>query len=202
MTTNVLSSSPIIQKVLYTEATAMIGDLLDTKLAPLLFSSTKDGAHAAIRKVAATLAEEVNAGHLYVMVIQPDASEDLAAYSIVVPQSKATDPVFIQKIWVREDLRGYGMGSDMMKVIHENAPAGITALVKPSAVGFFEKQGLIDFGHFGGINNNGDFSLSNGLYASTITMATNEKNKAARMFVIPNDELRLIMETLLSGDNL
>jgi hypothetical protein len=202
MTTNVLSSSPIIQKVLYTEATAMMGDLLDTKLAPLLFSTTKDGAYAAIRKVAATLAEEVNAGHLYVLAVQPDASEDLAAYSIVVPQSKATDPVFIQKIWVREDLRGYGMGSDMMKVIHENAPAGITALVKPSAVGFFEKQGLINFGNFGGINDNGNFSLSNGLYASTITMATNEKNKAARMFVIPDDELRLVMETMLSGGDL
>ncbi|KAB7660445.1 GNAT family N-acetyltransferase [Plesiomonas shigelloides] len=166
-----------------------VGMLSDLALRPNLFldflSFEELNRKNAIAYIKSVLAECYKCGHLRVAISHQD--EELYGYAMMFTLPDPKYPKYLHKIYVKEQYRGHGLGSQILKAFSENEPR-ISLLCPEDKISFYEKHGFHLVQEYG-IPENENFLLSKGLYSGLYLMNNHTETLGAPIFLLNDRDI-------------
>ncbi|UNK75134.1 GNAT family N-acetyltransferase [Raoultella planticola] len=189
--------APHLPLIFENEADGILQDLIGTPaLMGILMFASEDEVQAARSYIIGVFEECYRVGHLRIMCA---ADEDtLHGYSLIFGHPSANYSLYCHKIYVYEQYRGNGIGSQML--------AGILAL--PNEVGLVCASGLVPFYESAGMHFKGnlttpsdaDFTKTRGMYEGLCIMSTNKsgEDNGLPIFMLNDSDIDNIIQDMAS----
>ena len=184
-----LEPSYFIDEIYNLEAEGMLADL---SLNPNLFIHFMDFIEAdrerALSYIKSVLSECYRCGHLKVAVSHEN--EELYGYALMFAHPDEKYPKYLHKIFVKEQFRGRGIGTEMLKSITNSSRVGL--LCPADKIHFYENNGFTFSQEFS-VPDDQAFQLSKELYSSLYVMKNHSDNIIAPIFLLNDEDVRHIL---------
>lgn len=187
-----MDNENLIQEIFEMEAQGILRDLaVSPRLTGMFWFMDEEGHQKAIKYIASILNECHHLGHLQTIVLSDEERQSLCGYALLFSLPLPETPKYLQKIYIKEEFRGGGLGSLLLNQLTEAEP-NITLLSSSKNIKFYEKNGFQLLGDFT-VPKNDKFSFSQGLYSELYIMSTHSESQAAPIFLINDDDIKHIL---------
>ncbi|HGY3910937.1 TPA: GNAT family N-acetyltransferase [Pseudomonas aeruginosa] len=177
--------------ILENDAKGILQDLLvQPDLAMHFLGFSEEETWKAIKHVQGILEECYRAGHLKVVISHEDGR--LYGYALLFVHPDPAFPRYCHKIFVYEQYRGHGLGSQMLKRLLDD-PRGTCLLCRDELVPFYERAGLELKGKYEAPGARHGFELTNCLYADLVLMGTTGGGGAAPVFMLNDQDIKQLL---------
>ncbi len=188
----------LIQEIFEMEARGILSDLaVSPRLIGMFWFMDEEGQQKAIKHIVSILNECHHLGHLQTLILSDEERQSLCGYALLFSLPLPEAPKYLQKIYLKEEFRGGGLGSLLLNQLKEAEP-NITLLSSSKNIKFYEKNGFQLLGDFT-VPKNDNFSFSQGLYSDLYVMSTHSESQAAPIFLINDDDIKHILSLIGSS---
>ncbi|HBO5514577.1 TPA: GNAT family N-acetyltransferase [Pseudomonas aeruginosa] len=177
--------------ILENDAKGILQDLLaQPGLAMQFLGFSEEETLKAIKHVQGILEECYRAGHLKVAISHEEGR--LYGYALLFIHPDPAFPRYCHKIFVYEQYRGHGIGSQMLKMLLDD-PRSTCLLCRNDLVPFYERAGLELKGDFVAPGAQQGFALTNGLYTDLVIMGTPGGGSTAPVFMLNDQDVKQLL---------
>lgn len=189
---------PYLPSIFENEANGIVQDLTFTPalMGVMMFASEEEV--KAARNYIITIFEECyRAGHLRIMGAGDEGV--LFGYALLFRNPLANYPLYCHKIFVYEQYRGNGIGSQLLRgVLALSNQVGL--ICAPDLVPFYESAGMHFKGNFN-TPSDANFTKTRGLYAGLCVMSTNNSSETTDLpiFMLNDSDIDNIIQAIASA---
>jgi len=189
---------PHLPLIFETEANGILQDLMATPaLMGMMMFAEEEEVIAARNYIIGVFDECYRARHLRVIGVGEE--ENLYGYALIFEHPTENDSLYCHKIFVFEQYRGKGIGSQMLaEILKLSNEVGLVCL--PDLISFYQSAGMHFKGEFNAPSDAG-FTKTNGMYAGLCLMSTNDRDEPNRVpiFMLNDSDIDNIQQALISA---
>lgn len=190
-----LEIAPYLPEIFDSEAGGILQDLIfSSELSALMFMATEAQMEVAKKYVVGVLEECYQAGHLQVMGAANEG--EFYGYALIFGHPKASLIRYCHKIYVHEQYRGHGIGSQMLEALLSQ-PYEMGLLCSSELVPFYEAAGMVNKGDFFAPDSS-DFDRTRGMYAGLCVMSSKDTSEGLPVFMLNNSDVQNIINAVVA----
>ena len=184
-----ISADHFLDEILDIEAKGILKDLTNNiNLFPDFIKFERADIDNSISYITKILKECYDSGSLRLAVYQLEKKLLVYALLFVDPQFK--DNTYLQKIFVYEEYRNKGIGTQLLKGIVQSGEK-VSLLCPENKISFYTENGFQCLGSFV-LPDSDNFKLSKGFYANFYMMASEKEMKSFPLFLLNDNDLKYI----------
>ncbi|WP_439503879.1 GNAT family N-acetyltransferase [Methylophaga sp.] len=178
-------STYFIDEIFSLESAGMLSDLAISPGLLFHFMDFDEFHHAkALAYIKSVFVECYEHGHIKVAV--SNSSEELHGYALLFVHPEPKYPNYLHKIYVKEQFRGNGLGSQILSLITKNSEV---CLLSPNRkISFYERFGY-EFVQYFDVPESENFQLSKGLYTDLCVMKNYPGELGAPIFLLNDKDI-------------
>ncbi|HII0394686.1 TPA: GNAT family N-acetyltransferase [Klebsiella pneumoniae] len=182
------------------EANGILQDLIGTPtLMGMMMFATEEEVMAARNYIIGVFEECYRVGHLRIMGAADEGT--LFGYSLIFGHPSANYSLYCHKIYVYEQYRGNGIGSQMLTGIL-SLPNEVGLVCSPDLIPFYESAGMHFKGNFTTTSDTG-FTKTRGMYEGLCVMSTDNSGETNGLpiFMLNDSDIDNIIQAIVSAKN-
>lgn len=180
-----------VPTILENDAKGILSDLLAQPALALHFMGfTETRTHRAIAHVRGILEECYRAGHLKVMISHEHGM--LYGYALLFVHPDPSIARYCHKIFVYEQYRGHGIGSQMLQELLEESHTTCLLCAK-DLVEFYEKAGMEFLGSYTAPTAQQGFAFTRDMYRDLVLMGTADASSSCPVFMLNDNDIHDLM---------
>ncbi|MCM2595198.1 GNAT family N-acetyltransferase [Klebsiella pneumoniae] len=186
--------------ILENEANGILQDLIGTPtLMGMMMFATEEEVMAARNYIIGVFEECYRVGHLRIMGAADEGT--LFGYSLIFGHPSANYSLYCHKIYVYEQYRGNGIGSQMLTGIL-SLPNEVGLVCSPDLIPFYESAGMHFKGNFTTPSDAG-FTKTRGMYEGLCVMSTDNSGETNGLpiFMLNDSDIDNIIQAIVSAKN-
>ncbi|MEY0728906.1 GNAT family N-acetyltransferase [Providencia rettgeri] len=190
--------APHLPSIFENEANGILQDLIGyPHLMVMMMFATEEEVKAARSYIIGVFEECYRVGHLRIMGYTDEGT--LFGYCLIFGHPSANYSLYCHKIYVYEQYRGNGIGSQMLAGIL-TLPNEIGLLCSPDLVPFYESAGMHFKGNFT-TPSDACFTKTRGMYAGLCVMSTDNSDEANGLpiFMLNDSDIDNIIQAIASA---
>lgn len=189
--------APHLPAILENEADGILQDLIGTPtLMGMMMFASEEEIKAARRYIIGIFEECYLVGHLRIMGVTNEGS--LLGYALIFGHPTEKYSLYCHKIYVYEEYRGYGIGSQMLRGILD-LPNEVGLICSADLVPFYESAGMHFKGNFT-VPSDTSFTKTRGMYAGLCVMSTYNSDDVNNIpiFMLNDHDINNIIQAIVS----
>ncbi|HDR2706071.1 GNAT family N-acetyltransferase [Enterobacter mori] len=190
--------APHLPSIFKNEANGILQDLIGSPaLMGMMMFATEDEVEAARNYIIGVFEECYRVGHLRIMGAGNEGT--LFGYALIFGHPSASYSLYCHKIYVNEQYRGNGIGSQLLGGIL-SLPNEVGLVCSSELVPFYESAGMHFKGNFT-VPSDAGFTKSRGMYAGLCVMSTDNSGEANGLpiFMLNDSDIDNIIQAIVSA---